>query len=269
MTDNYRAFFGLQSDPFRSDLHPKDILQTTELQSVTNKIAYAVKLGSAAIVTGEIGSGKSTAIRFAAASLHPSEYKIIYITATSGAIMELYRQIVSELGFHRSSNSKAVMTGLIKKEIQSLVEDKKMKVVLIVDEASLLRIEVLAELHTLCQFHKDASPYLPIILTGQSHLIDKLSYRASAALASRVVARSHLEGLNREDMTLYLQHHLKLAGIKESLFDEAAVTAVHQGAGGLLRKANHLARGALIAAAKEKSQTVTAEHVRLAATEIF
>ncbi len=111
--------------------------------------------------------------------------------------------------------------------------------------------------------------HVPLILAGQNHLVDKLSYRASAALASRVVARSHLEGLNREDMAQYLLHHLNLAGVKNTLFDEAAVTAIHQGAGGLLRKANHLARGALIAAAKEKSQTVTAEHVRLAATEIF
>ncbi|MDY6825072.1 MAG: ATP-binding protein [Thermodesulfobacteriota bacterium] len=124
MPDHYRAFFGLYTDPFRSDLSPRDILPTGELQSVTNKIVYGVQLGSAAIVTGEIGSGKSTAIRYAAANFHPSEHKILYITATSGTIMEFYRQIVSELGLHRASNSKAVMTGLIKKEIRSLVEDK-------------------------------------------------------------------------------------------------------------------------------------------------
>ena len=52
-------------------------------------------------------------------------------------------------------------------------------------------------------------------------------------------------------------------------FDENAVTAIHQGSGGLLRKANHLARGALIVAAKQKSLTVGAEHVRLAATELI
>ena len=53
------------------------------------------------------------------------------------------------------------------------------------------------------------------------------------------------------------------------LFDETAVTAIQQGSGGLFRKANLLARGALIAAARKKSQAVGAEHVRLAATEIF
>ena len=67
----------------------------------------------------------------------------------------------------------------------------------------------------------------------------------------------------------YLEHHLQLAGVKTNLFEDAAITAIHQGSGGLLRKANHLARGSLIAAAAEEAITVTAEHVRLAATEIF
>jgi type II secretory pathway predicted ATPase ExeA len=94
-------------------------------------------------------------------------------------------------------------------------------------------------------------------------------YRASAPLASRVVARSHLEGLDRHGMHQYIKHHLKLAGIKNNLFEDSALTAIHQGSGGLLRKANHLARGALIASAANKSMRVVAEHVRLAATEIF
>ena len=59
-----------------------------------------------------------------------------------------------------------------------------------------------------------------------------------------------------------------LAGVERMLFDPAAVTAIHQGSGGLLRKANHLARGALIAAAHDKAAVVIAEHVRIAATEL-
>lgn len=269
MESNYRAFFGMTKEPFRTDPELSDILLTDELQSVKNRFDYAIHLGGAAIVTGEIGSGKSTSLRYASEQLHPSEYKTLYITATSGSILEIYRQIAYELGIERSSTSKAVMTKLIKKQIMEYVSDKKIKVVLIIDEASLLRIEVLAELHTICQFYKDSKTWLPIIIAGQSSLIDKLSYRSSAPLASRIVARSHLEGLNRQGMEEYLQHHQKIAGINTMLFDDQAVTAIQQGAGGLLRKANHLARGALIAAAKEKSQTVTADHVRISASEIF
>lgn len=269
MNNNYRSFFGFTKEPFGSDLKTSEILQTDELKSVTKRLDYAVRLGGAALVTGEIGSGKSTALRYCAEKLHPSEYETFYVTATSGSILELYRQITAEMGIYQSSNSRAVMTQLIKNEIKELVDGKKMKVVMIIDEASLLRMEVLAELHTLCQFHKDSKPWLPLVLAGQSTLIDKMTYRASAPLASRIVARSHMEGLDRQGMLQYLEHHLSLAGVKTNLFEDAAVTAIHQGSGGLLRKANHLARGALIAAAGQESMSASAEHVRLAATEIF
>ncbi len=144
-----------------------------------------------------------------------------------------------------------------------------MKIVLIVDEASLIRLEVFAELHTICQFEKDSRPWLPIILAGQNSLIDKLTYRSSQPLASRIVAKSHLEGVDLKGMEKYLQHHLGIAGVDQMLFDATAVTGIHQGSGGLFRKANHLARGSLIAAAADKAMTVDAEHVRLASTEVF
>ena len=60
-----------------------------------------------------------------------------------------------------------------------------------------------------------------------------------------------------------------ISGCKKNLFSEQAVTAIHQGSGGLLRRANNLARGALVAAASEKCTTVSAEHVRIASTEII
>lgn len=78
-----------------------------------------------------------------------------------------------------------------------------------------------------------------------------------------------MEGADRKQMQAYLDHHLRLAGASAALLEDAAVTAIHQGCAGLFRKANHLARGAFIAAAVDQSATVSAEHVRIAATEIF
>lgn len=266
---SYRAFFGFTREPFPSELAIKDILQTQELLAVKERFDYALRIGAMALVTGEIGSGKSTALRYAVGQLHPSEYVTFSITASAGSILELYRQILAELGIHSAGSSRAVLTRMIRREIQELILGKKMKVALIIDEASLIRLDVFQELHTLTQFEGDSKPFLPIILAGQSNLIDKLSFRTSHPLASRIVARSHLEGVNRQDMEQYLRHHLSISGVKKSLFDQAAVTAIHQGSGGLFRKANHLARGALIASAKQQSTTVTPEHVRLASTELF
>lgn len=266
---SYRAFFGLSREPFSSDLNLSEILQTQELLAVKERFDYALRIGAMALVTGDIGSGKSTALRYAMGQLHPSEYATFYLTASSGSILELYRQILAELGLQSAGASRANLTKLIKREILELVLGKKIKIALVIDEASLLRLDVFQELHTLTQFEGDSKPYLPVILAGQSHLVDKLSYRTSQPLASRIVARSHLEGVSRIDMEHYIRHHLAIAGVKKNPFDPAALTAIHQGSGGIFRKANHLARGALIAAARQQCAAVTADHVRLASTELF
>jgi type II secretory pathway predicted ATPase ExeA len=106
---NYRSFFGLKKEPFGADISINEILKTAELIDVKQRFDYVIRLGAIGLVTGEVGSGKSTAIRYAAEHLHPSEYKSLYMTASSGAIMEFYRQLVNELDIHIKTNSKAMM----------------------------------------------------------------------------------------------------------------------------------------------------------------
>jgi type II secretory pathway predicted ATPase ExeA len=269
MTTNYRTFFAMTREAFPTDLGIKEILETRDIVAVRDRFEYVVRLGALGLVTGEVGSGKSTALRYVVSRLHPSEYHVVWITACSGSILEFYRLFLARLNIHMAGSQKALMVGSIKKTIREILVEKKMKVVLIVDEAGLMRMDVFAELHTITQFEQDSKPWLPIILAGRRNLIDKLMYQTSAPLASRVVARTHMEPVSRDTMSHYLLHHLAVAGVSSNLFEDGAVTAIHQGSGGIFRKANHLARGALIAAANHKSQTVGAEHVRLAATELF
>ncbi|MGC8602199.1 MAG: ExeA family protein [Desulfomonilaceae bacterium] len=269
MSATYRAFFGMTKEAFNPDLGLKDILETQDIVSIRQRFDYTLRLGAVGLVTGQVGSGKSTALRYVLSKLHPSEYKTIWITACSGSILEFYRLFLSEIGIHMAGSQKAIMIRLIKKAVREIVTEKKMKIALVVDEASLMRLEVFAELHTITQFEQDSKPWLPIILAGRTNLIDKLMYQTSMPLASRIVARSHMEPLSRKEMEQYIIHHLAITGVKTNLFEDTALTAVHQGSGGVLRKANHLARGALVAAAKDQSRTVTADHVRLASTEIF
>ncbi len=269
MNINYRAFFQLQREPFSAEIANKDILMTAALKGVEDRINYAVRLGAAAVITGEIGSGKSTALRYVTGTFHPSAYRIVHVTASSGSILELYRQLLGELNLEGNSTSRAMMLRQIKQEIKDTALGKKKKIVLFIDEASLLRLEVFAELHTLTQFENDSRPFLSLVLAGQANLVDNLKFRNSIPLASRVVARCHLQGVDQQGMEKYLLHHLAIAGVHKNLFEPAAVTAIHQGSGGLFRKANHLARGAIIVAARQKFPQVSAEHVRIASSEIF
>ena len=266
---SYRAFFGFAREPFTANIELDGILQTPELLAVNQRVEYVIRLGGIGLLTGEVGAGKSTALRWAAGRLHPSKYKVLWVTATAGSILEVYRQLLAELDIQTASSSRAVLTRRIKSQIENLVVTKKQQPLLIIDEASLLRLDVFTELHTLTQYQGDSKPWLPIVLAGQKNLADNLLYRTAIPLASRIIARSHLEAVNRQGMEEYLLHHLNLAGLKNNPFEEQAMTAVHQGSGGLFRKANHLARGALIAAAGDKAQLVTADHVRMDDSELL
>jgi len=260
--------FGLKREPFSSDLKITELFQLPQLRALLERFDYAVANRMISVVIGDVGSGKSTSLRCATSRLHPAEYRVLSMVATSGSLSELYRQLCITLGIENPPASRSYLT----KTLHRLLGDicaKKQTALLVIDEAHLLRLDVFAELHTLAQAEFDSQTLLPMILCGQDHLVDKLLYHTSRPFASRVLGRTRLESLSRDQMASYLAHHLTIAGAKPELFSEDAVTAVHQGSGGLLRRANMLARGALIAAAREKNSLVTAEHVRLASTEVL
>jgi ABC-type molybdenum transport system ATPase subunit/photorepair protein PhrA len=70
--ENYRSFFGFQKEPSGSNLQLSEILKIPEISAVKERFDYALRLGSAALLTGDIGSGKSTALRYAIGKLYPS-----------------------------------------------------------------------------------------------------------------------------------------------------------------------------------------------------
>lgn len=265
---NEQHYFGFTKEPFAPDVKVDELYQTPYLASATERVLYAVKLGAVSVVTGEVGSGKSTCLRYAMSKLHPSQYKVIPVIASTGSMIEMFRQICIGLDISHSVNSLSKLAKIIRDMVSETAQRKQVPV-LVIDEANLMRLEVFAEIHTLCQFEMDSKPLLPVILVGQNNLLDKLMYHTSRPLASRVIGRSHLEGLKLKDMTGYLKHHLEIAGISEQLFSDEAILAIHQNSGGLLRRANFLAKGALIATAAEKCRVVSAEHVRVASTEII
>lgn len=264
----YRNFFGFQKEPFAPDLRVEDLYPLPGLQAANERFMYSLELGAISIVTGDVGSGKSTALRYASSKLHPSRYKVVSVIGSTGSMIDILRQLCSGFDVEGSSNSMAKLMRILRAAVIEITQ-RKQTPVLIIDEASLLRIEIFAQLHAISQFDMDSKPLLPIVLAGQNNLIDKLMYHTSRPLASRIIGRSHLEGLKHKDMSGYITHHLKIAGIKDQVFSDEAILAIHQGSGGLLRRANLLAKGSLIAAAHEKCTVVSAEHVRMASTEVI
>lgn len=263
-----RHFFGLKKDPFPANLPVKELYPLPSLEPLKQRVLFAIEQRAIAVITGDVGSGKSTSLRYISSQCHGSEYHLISLIGGSFSLMELYRQILLSFGIENRSFQVSIMIHKIRELILEIAS-RHVTPILIIDEAHLLKQAIFAQLHTLIQFEFDSRPVMPMILCGQDLLQDYLMSTSSRPLASRVLGRSHLEAIRKEVMAEYLSHHLRLAGCTKNIFTDDAIFAIHQGSGGLLRKANSLAKAAMLSAGTEGSLVVSAEHVRLASTEIF
>lgn len=264
----YCSFFGFKNEPFTAEISAKNLLKLPSMIAVKERFDYVMN-GGVFLVTGEVGSGKSTSLRWSQAQFHPSQHLFLNIIATGGSLIEFYRQLCWDFDIIVKTGSRTAILRSFKAAVREIAAAKKQKIVIVIDEAHLLRPEIFGELHTITQFDNDSKNLFSLVLAGQPNLIEKMTYRTSAPIASRVVARTHLSTLSQEQMAIYLEHHLGVVGVKKQLFTEQAITAIYQGSAGILRKANSLARGGLIAAATEKQESVSAEHIRIASTELL
>ena len=265
----HRQHFGFKQEPFPRDIATKDLLKLPSLVGVKERLDYCLNIGGVMLVFGDVGSGKTTALRWAFSHYHSSDVKILELVATSGSISELYRQIAGCLDLQAKTLSRVVLLNECKKVIREMATGKKQRIILCIDEAQLLRREVLAELHTITNFDQDGSNFLTLLMCGTPSLIEHLQYRIASPLASRVMSKAQIRALKQPEMEEYLNHHLRVAGVKSSLFDPNAITAIQQGSAGGLRRANQLAAGGLVAAANENCKMVSADHIRTASSELL
>lgn len=268
-SNNFKAYFGFRIEPFANTLQTKHLMELPSMLAVKNRLDYCLDIGGCLVVTGEVGAGKSTSLRWSSAQYHPSEVLTLNAIAGSGSFLEVYRQLAIELDVTVKISSRSRLVQLIKSTMADIARTQKKRILIVFDEANLLRIDTLQELHTLLIFDQDSRNFISLVLCGQSQLRDKLSQRTVSPLASRVIAHTHLGNLSLSQMEEYVNHHMKISGTTSELFEKNAITAIHQGSAGILRRANALARGGLVAAAREKKNSVTAEHIRIAASELL
>lgn len=259
----YRKHFGLTRHPFSKAIEPDELFASAALRELEARLAHLLDLRGIGVITGESGSGKTTACRKMVAGLH----RVLYVSLTTGNVMDLYKTIAWEIGLPIERN-RAALFRQIRTEVSRLCGEAKQKPVLIVDEAHHLRSDVLEDLRLLTNYAMDSENRLCLVLVGHPELRRRLNMAVHEALSQRVVVRAHVPGLSRDEVAPYLAHLLRLAGTELPLFEPSAQEALFQASSGLPRKLNLLAHHALLAAALAKAKSVNTEHLQSAMTEI-
>jgi general secretion pathway protein A len=261
----YLNYFSFARPPFERP--SAELFRCPALDELHARLCYLVENRALGVITGEPGSGKSTALRRLKEALHPDQVRALYLhdTVVNGA--DFFRQLALELGLEPSW-SRALCFRAIQDEIRRLANERHLTVLLVIDEAHCLRPDVLAQLPLLTNFDWDGQDRLALLLSGQTGLRQRLKLAHLEALSQRITVRYALRGFDRETTRLYLEHRLRSAGLDRPLFSDPAVEAIFNAAQGVMRRIDALAHHALGAAATARARIVDAEHVLQAAEEM-
>jgi general secretion pathway protein A len=263
----YAPVFGLTHPPFQRPLAAEQLFRSAGLDELHSRLRYLVDSKALGLLTGEPGSGKSTALRRLRDELHPDQVRTVYLHDTLVNPADFCRQFALELGL-QPEWSRALTFRRIQQEIQRLVQERHQTVLLIVDEAHNLRPDVLALFPLLANFDWDRQGRLAVLLAGQAGLRQILRLAHLEALAQRITIRFALRGFDRDTTRLYLEHRLRLAGLDRPLFTAPALQALFDASQGIMRRIDALAHQALAAAATSRAKLVEPEHIVQAAEEL-
>jgi type II secretory pathway predicted ATPase ExeA len=262
-----RAHWGFTRTPFTKDLAPSMLHRHAGHAEAVARIAWCVDEAAIGVVTGEVGAGKTVAVRAALGELDTSRHTVIYLGNPAVGARGLYTTIVTRLGgiprFHRCALIPQAQDALAAE-----VAERGRRVVVVVDEAHLLAPDQLEELRLLTSADMDATSPFALVLVGQPTLRQRLRLGAFAALDQRVALRYALPPMSQPETGDYIVHHLKLAGRADTLFSDDAVTRIHKASRGLPRAVNNLAVQALIAAYAANATIVDDKAARAAVTEV-
>ncbi|OBT08981.1 AAA family ATPase [Shewanella sp. UCD-FRSSP16_17] len=265
----YKAFYGLNDNPFSIAPNPHYLFLSDRHREALAHLTYGLgETGGFVLLTGEVGTGKTTVSRCLLKQI-PENTDTAFILNPSLTEQELLATLCDELGISYGENpSIKQLTDLISQYLLNNHQNNR-NTVLIIDEAQHLRAEVLEQLRLLTNLETDTKKLLQVILIGQPELQQLLKRQELRQLAQRITARYHLLPLTVEEIQLYVQHRLQVAGRFEPLFTKKACKALHKFSGGIPRLTNLLCERALMAGYGQSKVPIDHHMVKLAAAEVL
>ncbi|HEV7431564.1 MAG TPA: AAA family ATPase, partial [Steroidobacteraceae bacterium] len=267
----YLAFFGIAEKPFAITPDPRYLYLGRHHADALAHLVYGINdAGGFIQLTGEVGTGKTTTIRSLLARA-PKNAEIALVINPRLSPLDFLQTICEELGVgvpdDAVDSAKELVDQLNRYLLRAHAAGRR--VVLIIDEAQNLSVEVLEQVRLLTNLETASQKLLQIILIGQPELRELLGRNDLRQLAQRVTARFHLQPLAREETIAYVRHRLRIAGSTSEIFSGAALREVHRLSGGVPRVINIICDRALLGAYTEDHHHISSALVRRAASEIF
>jgi general secretion pathway protein A len=259
----YADFYGLKEIPFGLTPNPKYIFKTDSYLEVVSNLKYCISQSKGlVVVTGEVGTGKTTTLRSVLQQFGPDILSVYifnpFINVTE--FFELFTQGLN-LGLASAASKAEVLNSLCRCLAQR--HSKSLRTVLIIDEAHGLSPQVLEEVRLLANFETNSEKLLQIILCGQPELRETLNQPELRQLKQRISLRCSIKPLQIHEIGHYIRFRLKTAGAERvNIFDPSAVDLIARASAGIPRVINNVCDNALLYGYSSGREIITGDIIR-------
>lgn len=268
MGDMYSEYFGIRENAFSITPDPRFLFRSEQhCEALAHLLYGVVESGCFVLLTGEVGTGKTTICRTLLEQL-PEKVDVALLLNPPQTGQELLLAITDELHIfvnHRDCAAHELVYLLTRRLLENHSQGRR--TVVIIDEAQNIAPEVLEQVRLLTNLETRTEKLLHVFLVGQPELRDLLTKPSLRQVAQRITARYHLEPLSADETRDYIYHRLSVAGCRLGLFSEGAVRAIYRESKGVPRVINILCDRALLGAFASDKSHVTSKQISQAARQ--
>src|SRR3984885_2708015 len=264
----YKSFFRLQSSPFGTSPDPRFLYMMPHTREALACLEYGISARKGfTVLTGEVGTGKTTLLRRALASFHNRRVSTAFVFNPRLDVLDFLEFVLTDFGIAPATRTKS---GMLLQLNRWLIERFRMEetCVVVVDEAQNLSWDLLEEIRLLTNLETSSEKLLQIVLSGQPELEEKLRHTSVRQLRQRVSLWCRTQALTETQTHAYVAERLRIAGASWQLFAPDALELIHRFSRGIPRIINLLCEHSLILAYVEQAQQVTPAIVESVATEL-